>query len=70
MSLLVVQNLGYVVKGLLTRNAHVKCESLTYCREESMIRVNFFYSRSNFKVRDTWSKFVVRGELSCHKEYE
>ena len=33
------------------------------------LRLKFLKSRSNFKIKVTRSKFMVRGERSCHKEW-
>ena len=58
------QKLWYHVKGLVTMNTHVQYESPISSSKKVMAKVKVFQSRSNFKVKVTWSKI-----RSCHKEY-
>ena len=59
-----------VVKGLVTRNTHVQYASPITSGLKVLSKVKvFFKSRSNFKVKFTRSKIMVRCERSCHKEY-
>ena len=37
--------------------------------EKLLPRLEFFKSRSNFKVKVTRSKFMILSERYCHKEY-
>ena len=63
------QKLWYGVKGLVTRNIHVKYESLIYHGSYISTKIKVLKRRSNFKVKVTRSKFMVWRERSCHKEY-
>ena len=44
-------------------------KALSLAVRKLWLRLKFFKSRSNFKVKVTRSKFMVPGERSCHKEY-
>ena len=62
------QKLWYQVKGLVIRNTHVQYKSPI--SSGLRLRLKFFKSRSNFKVKVTRSKIMVPCERSCHKEYK
>ena len=63
------QKLWFHVKGLVTRNTHVKYESCISQGMKAMAKVEVLESRSNLKVKVTMSKLMVPCESSCDKEY-
>jgi hypothetical protein len=60
-----VKNYG-AMKVLVIKNTHVKSLSLTIQKIWPMLK--FLESGSNFKVKVTRSKVMIRIERSCHKK--